>query len=93
MKELLGAWEHRRDMVECSLILMKDYGIEVAIEVDELEGGGVQVDQKCACMYAYGRYPLEATTFAHRRNILSFLSISIFPWMLKQRSISLFIYS
>ena len=28
------------------LILMKDFGIEVEIEVDELEGGGVQVDQK-----------------------------------------------
>ena len=59
-------------------------GIEVAIEVDELEGGGVQVDQKCACMYAYGRYPLEAATFAHRRSIL-FISqhLHFSVWILK----------
>lgn len=65
-------------MVECFWILMKDFGIEVEIEVDELEGGGVQVDQKCACMYTYGRYPLDATTFARRKSFLSFLSTLIF---------------
>ena len=59
---------------------MKDFGIEVEIEVDELEGGGVQVDQKCVCMYAYGRYPLDATTFARRKSFLLFLSVPfLFP--------------
>lgn len=76
---------------------MKDIGIEVEIEVDELEGGGVQVDQKCVCMYAYGRYPLDATTFAGGESFLSFLStfcFVLFPsWMFKQRSICLLIYS
>lgn len=37
------------------LLLVKDHGIEVEVEVEEIEGGGVQVDQKCVCMYAYGR--------------------------------------
>ena len=57
---------------------MKDLGIEVEVEVDTLEGGGVQVDQKCVCMYAYGRYPLDATTFARGESFLSFLSAFFF---------------
>ena len=43
------------DRYRVFLILMKDYGIEVEVEVEELKGGGVQVDQKCVGMYAYGR--------------------------------------
>ncbi len=38
-----------------------------------IEGGGVQVEQKCVCMYAYGRYPLDATMFARLGSFLSFL--------------------
>ena len=72
---------------------MKDFGIEVEVEVDTLEGGGVQVDQKCMCMYAYGRYPLDATTFARGESFVSFLSAFFFSWMLKQQSICLLIYN
>ena len=38
-----------------------------------IEGGGVQVEQKCVCLYAYGRYPLDATMFALLESFLSFL--------------------
>ena len=69
------------------LTMVKDFGIEVEVEVDTLEGGGVQVDQKCVCMYAYGRYPLEATTFARGESLLSFLSAFFFFFVDAQAAI------